>query len=323
SFVRNEDYNWSSEWQHHQGPAYLDSITFKFIEEDQTRSATLETGEVNLVEVLPPADVARFEGDPNFYVLKQVAGGLPDFSFVNTEKFPTDDLAVRQALAWATDQEVVSEVTYFGVWPPAYAPLSSVTLCYSKEAEIYHYDPEKAKAILEEAGWVDTNGDGIREKDGKPLKILMTREPPWHQYAELLQAQYREVGFDMEIRELASAAYYDFNTRGEANLANQGWISSEPSVFEGCFLSEAADGMGWSKVRDTELDELINTGRKTLDVEKRCEIYAEVQKMIMENVWMIPHYQQTQVLGVRRGIEGIRFDVRGWYLYFYDTYMTE
>ncbi|MBM3302640.1 MAG: ABC transporter substrate-binding protein, partial [Deltaproteobacteria bacterium] len=169
---RNPDYNWAPEIRGHQGPAYLDKIIIKFISEPATLLACLKSGECDIIRDPAFPDIKGIRADPNFEVVKIPQKGSPLSWNFNTVRPPTDDLQVRKALNFAVDRHRIAEMVFANERAPMYTALSPETPEYWPGAADYiHYDPEGAKAILERAGWVDTNGDGIREKGGQRLTI--------------------------------------------------------------------------------------------------------------------------------------------------------
>ncbi|MBI1801990.1 MAG: ABC transporter substrate-binding protein [Chloroflexi bacterium] len=318
TFVRNEEYNWAPDWMGHQGPGYLNSITWRFITDDTTRTAVLETGEVNVAVNLPAPDVTRLTANKNLTIMSPMPSGVSQGLYMNVTKWPTDDLVIRQAMAWAADRETFSKVAYFGIWPPTSTTLSPNTLCYSKESEIYRYDPAKAKALLDGAGYKDTNGDGIREKDGKPIKVLFIKEASFLG-AELIQSQFRAVGIDVEIQEVSAAGRQDAASKGLHNIMPGGTISGDPSFMNNYFMTGSP--LNVAKVSDKELEKLLLDAKAALDVKERCKLFAAVQKRIMENVYHLPLVVSPSTIGTRKEVQGIRFDVTGWFMVLYDTYM--
>ncbi len=98
--------------------------------------------------------------------------GQPRPLFIDTECGPTVDLAVRQALQWGAPQQQMIDAMWGGIYDVAYGPLTPEMLGYDPAVEtMYGYDPDRAVQILEEAGWVDADGDGIYERDGRPLNL--------------------------------------------------------------------------------------------------------------------------------------------------------
>jgi peptide/nickel transport system substrate-binding protein len=326
---RNPDYWGGPAFYAHHGTAYLDAIVFKIIGEASVRAGTLQTGEIQVGEELNTTDVATLKDDPNLQILVEPGPGTGILLMFNMSKAPTDDLKVRQAMNYAIDQKAISDVLYQGVLAPSYGPLSPPTPCYwSGVEQMYPYDPEKAKALLEEDGWVDTNGDGIREKDGQPLKLDFPTHggfPVYRDPAPIVQAQLKEVGIDVNVMNLAGPAWMEAGRTGNLNIGIVDWRSFDPDFnLRQPFLSTNATAFAWTWHHNTHLDELLMQGMETVDQTKRCSIYEEVQKIIMEDAMIKPINLYASVWGIRNEAEGLVFDKLGtsWFWAF-DAYLQK
>jgi len=327
TLVRNPDYNWAPSIFNHQGPAYLEEIVFRFFVEPATRVLALEGGEAEVMGEIPPHDAERLAGNSAFTLLPVNIPGQSLQFFLNTEKAPTDDLKVRQAINYATDKEGIVKAIFKEYSPVAYGPLNAFTIGYDGSvAGLYEYDPAKAETLLEEADWVDSDGDGTREKDGQPLKLeayLMG----WGyvpEVAQLLQAQLKAVGIEMESQVVAYPAALEAAREGKHNLVPFSLSSSDPDILRTFFHSSNADsGFNWSKVRDPELDELLENGARTLDLGRRKELYAEAQRLIMAEALILPMRDYVNLNAASARVEGLRYDLRGWFPWLYDAYLEQ
>jgi ABC-type transport system substrate-binding protein len=168
--VRNPDYTWGPPFLH-KGPAHFATLTFRQIPDAGARLAALESGQVDAVDVPPTHQLERLRADPRFQVKSAPQPGMPWGWPMNTKRAPTDELKVRQAMIYALDRAALVKNVLQGAYRPAYGPLTPVTFGYNPAVEkMYPYDPRKAEALLDEAGW-KKGPDGIRVKDGKPLVI--------------------------------------------------------------------------------------------------------------------------------------------------------
>jgi peptide/nickel transport system substrate-binding protein len=209
TLVRNPDYAWAPEVYEHTGPAYLDEVEFRFYPEPATRALALESGEAHVMGEVPPQDAQRLQADPGFRLLEVPIPGQPLQFFLNTERAPTDDVRVRQAILHAVDRQTMVATIFRDYSPAAHGPLAAVTRGYDPMVEEYYpHDPSRAGALLEEAGWPDIDGDGIRNRGGNPLQldlVLMS----WGNLPEvgqMLQAQLRAVGVAVDSQVLAFPA---------------------------------------------------------------------------------------------------------------------
>ena len=328
TLARNPNYDWAPSVYQHDGPAYLDEVVFKFYVDPAVRALALESGEADVMGEIPPTDAARLEEDPGFTLIRVAIPGQPLQFFLNTENPPTDDPRVREALLYATDQQAIVDTIFQGYSPPAYGPLSAATMGYSDQVEdLYPHDPSKASALLESAGWIDADGDGIREDADGLLLTLRGYLMSWGylpEVGQLLQAQLREIGVDFQTELVAFPAAVEAAGQGLHNLAPMTFSGSDPSLLGTTYLSSNADGgFNWSNVRDEELDRLLTQGLTELDDTARLGLYASAQRRIMDLSLVLPIRDYVNLNAARASVRGLRYDRQGWFPWLYDTYLEE
>ncbi|CAN5460591.1 ABC transporter substrate-binding protein [soil metagenome] len=320
TLVKNPDFAWPSGGFTNQGLANFDELVFRIIPDASTRVNALKTGEVDLAENLPPQDVTTFSGDSNFTVFNSDVTGMPYCIMVNVATGPTDDLAVRQALQFAVSQEQIVEALYAGVYEPAHNVFLPPTLGYDATLDtMYSYDPEKAKALLDGAGWV-LNGD-VREKDGQQLKLNFVNiaDFGFDDIALVMQAQFAEVGIQADITaEAFSAAAATYNA-GTHNLADFFYYAVDPYFMRSLwFCDQIAAGFNWMHYCNEDFEKLVNDGNATGDQAQRATIYGQAAKMVMEAATVIPIYQQRAVFAGKSTVSGLNFSLNG-FPYFNDV----
>lgn len=322
TLTRNADYQWAAEGQDHTGPAYLASVVFKFIPEAATRVATLETGETHIIENVPAQEVGNIQKDNKFQVVLTPIPGMPWLLDINIKQPPTDDLNVRKALIYAVNQKAMVDTLFPGLYDPSTNILTAVTWSYDKKAaSMYSYSKEKARELLDQAGWKMGSG-GIREKDGKPLALSMhvIAAAGYDETAQLLQSQYRESGIQADIKLLERATMFNESHAGKHHLANHFWVGSDPDILQLHFHSSMLSTWNWQKISDPAMDKLLDDGRSTVDEAKRKAIYAQIQQKIMEEALIVPIFDHKNLTAARNQIKGMRFDVRT-YPWLYDAYI--
>lgn len=291
--VRNEDFNWGSEAVFGMtGPANLERLTFRIIQEPATRLAALESGEVDFIDNVPQLDVARLQEDPDFVVTQIEQPGHGYSLMMNFERPPTNELAVRRAIAHAINKQGLIDVVFNGFGTPGCSPLTKVMFGYDPASCDYlPYDPDLSRSILEEAGWVDSDGDGIRERDGVPLQIqhwYRSDSPLNVAIATYLQSELAAVGIDFVLNGAAQAGYFDAVRSGQHNT--QGWWDTwtDPDGLRVLFDSSRADGgTNRNRYRSERMDELLNAAAGTADPEERAALYAEIQRLAAEDAIMV------------------------------------
>ncbi len=322
TLVRNPAYNWPPRIFKHQGPIELEEVTWRIIPESGTRIGALEAGELNMVDFVTDADISRLRQNPNLVVMVRPVPGFAFLYIINTERFPTDDVRIRKALQFATNKDEINRVVYKGNRAIAHGVLASPTPGYSKEVEgMYKYDPARAKQLLSEAGWEDRDGDGIRERDGKPL-VLGLYDLVVRPETELLQAQLKAVGIKVEIRTGTDSWWQESGIRGDHHLIIEGVSGSDPAVL-GWQLHSRHIGVGFNRARfrNARLDLVLDLGQRVTDWSLRKKHYAEAQKIIMENALVLPLTEQTNNIAFRKEVKGVDLDIRGWYTWLYDAYI--
>jgi peptide/nickel transport system substrate-binding protein len=320
---RNPDYNWGPDFASHNGPALLDEITFRFLPEAATRLTAFESGEAQVVEDPAYQEAAALAENPNYKLERFTAPGMPSHMMMNTDKAPTDDIRVRQAMIYAVNQEELVKTAFFDMQTPAHSVLSPTTWSYDEQAaNMYRYDAEKAASLLDEAGWVDSDGDGIREKNGEKLHIEYPALPAYEEaYMELLAAYLNKAGFEVNITKLDDAGVSAFGAENRHNILNMGWISRDPSVLNITYNSaNIENGAAYTRFKSEELDNALNQAQQTLDPDQRKELYVTVQRIIMENALIIPLHTYDRVNLLQSTVEGWKFDPEG-FPYLYEVYL--
>ena len=311
--VRNPDYDWVPEGMSHTGPAYLERIIYKEVAEPATRMTVLQTGEANFTHFPVLDEVASME-EQGFQVIRADTPGFCWCIPLNVEYPPTDDLLVRQAIIHGTDRATVVELVKANLANVAYGPLAQPTLGYDPTVqEYYPYDPEKAAALLDEAGWI-LGEDGIRQKDGQPLtlEMIMFEGGDNKPASELVQAMLSQLGLNATLDVTAYDAFADHVSTGEFNLSQMNWTALDPDlVVYNMLHSDQVDEEGQfnrSRYSDPHMDELIAQGQQTSDVEERKAIYSEIQKITMDEALILPLWDESWVYLAPPGVQGLRFD---------------
>jgi len=326
TLVRNEDYKWGPSYVSNQGPPYPEKIQIKYILEDATRVAALEAGEVHIAPV-PPMEVDRFKNNPNFSVFSYLASGVSMSLWFNQNKPPLDDVRVRQALCYAIDKQAIIEGAAAGHARPAHGPLPPTIWGYWKGVEeiSYKFDPEKSKALLEEAGWKLAPGDTVRKKDGKPLKLSLFIMPAdaWRRTAELLQAQFRDVGVQVEIQSYEWGTLMQYLSEGRHDMNLMGYGYGDPDIlYLALHSSQAGSGTNWCFVRDPDIDAAVAGQRNTVLPEERLRYAAEAQRLVVERAVWAPIYISENYVAVNKKVQGFKLNFRGTWL-LHDIWLKE
>lgn len=322
---RNDEYNWGPEFAAHEGPAYLDQIVFRILPEAATRLTAFETGEILIAGEPPALDAIALAESGSAAIQTFAQPGIPAILMINATKAPTDNVNVRKAMILAVNQEELAQTAFQELGLPAYSVVSPTTWAYDEAAaSLYSYDPEEAARLLEEAGWVDADGDGIREKDGELLTVDWPDNPAWSEaFNELLIGYLTEVGFNVQYRSMDDGAAYEELLAGNYTLVYMYWTRPDPSPLRYLFHSENANGGGaWTNFVNEDLDAALADADVNTDEEARKQDYIAAQNIIMENALVLPMFTVNTSYLTSPSIQGFTFDLEGYPL-LYDISITQ
>jgi peptide/nickel transport system substrate-binding protein len=324
TLVRNDDYQWGPTLYDHPGLAYLDEVEFRFFTDPAGRALALEAGDTDVMGELPPLDAARLRQDNRFTIIPVAIPGQSVGLMLNTQRPPLDDVRVRQALLFATDRGAIVQAIFSDESPAATGPLTAATFGYDPSlADRYPHNPGEAAALLEEAGWTDSDGDGIREQVGQPLTLdaaLMS----WGsipEIAQLLGSQWAEVGVKLRTETLTYPAALEVAREGKYHLIPQSFSGSDPDLLWAYYQSDVP--FNWSRVSDPALDKLLDNARSVSDPTQRVELYIQAQQRIMELALLVPIRDPVNLNTARAHVQGLRFDAHGWFPLLHDVYLAD
>jgi peptide/nickel transport system substrate-binding protein len=277
---KNEEYR--------DGAPTLDTITIKFgIGEANTREMAVEAGEVDFTTEPTLGSTERLQNDPDLDVtIHELCQGYK-LKFGDLSKAPYDDVRVRKAIAYAIDREnIVENILMQRASVSDDTGFTPGLEWRNNDLEGYSYDVQKAKDLLAEAGWEDTDGDGIIDKDGKKFSITLytwPQRPALPSLAQAVQSMLDDIGIEAEVRVMEWDAISD-----RADEWGMIWVAGgdacmmipDPSYYmEGQFYSESND----YNYNNPEVDELLLNARATFDEEERYELYREAQKIVYDD----------------------------------------
>ncbi len=300
-----------------EGP-YLDGIMIKFVPDGNALLMQLETGSVMGIDNAPDELLVLADNLAGTTVYRNPAL-FNEHLDVNCENPALSDRRVRRAIAIAIDRKEISEKIYNGVWIPAFSdehPGSPYHSDYG--AGMLKYDPQEAGSLLTEAGWKDTDGDGIRERGGKNLELEIsstTGRASRERTEVVLQKQLSDVGIDLKIRNyhptVLFASWDDRGIlkRGEFDLALYAFLTPpDPSTKEGSYSADfiPPKGQNNSRFRDDELTRLLSAGSATVGFNERKKIYDKVARILAEELPIIPLLWVTQLDAMPATLENYR-----------------
>lgn len=278
TLIENEDY-WGD-------VPKTEKIVYYIIPDNSTRVASLEAGDIDLIHSpLSASDVERMKGNDSFTTIEKDGVGFTYLNF-NFENEKLQDKKVRQAISHLVDKESISSSIYRNMDRPATSPLLPSSWAYD-EIEDFEYNPEKAKELLKEAGYVDSDGDGIVDKDGKNLEITLsthTEDPNRIQAVEFLQNELTKNGIKVNVSTTEWSTFQNNLIEGKFEIALLGWLNlfdPDRAMYNPFYSSS---GSNYGKYNNPEVDNLLEEGRKISDREQRKEIYKEIASIVTDEV---------------------------------------
>lgn len=298
--VRNPDY-------FEPGLPKLDEVVMRVIPDAGSQVIALEAGEVDWLWGVPGPDLARLSGDDRFGTLKTLVnpGGancIMTVSF-NLDRPALADARVRRAIAHGLDRTAFLERAAFGQGNVATAPVSSgIPTAYAGGLDLPNYDPDRARALLDEAGWT-ADGGGVRTAegadgaaDGTPLSIGVHLFPRFAPYGELMKALLAEIGIDVEVKALERATMVDevFTQRDfDTNIISY-CNGTDPEVgIRRMYISGNIAPIPFSNSSgyvNAEVDGLFDQARNTVDPEARAAVYRRLQEILVDELpyfWLV------------------------------------
>lgn len=297
--VRNDEY-----WGEKPTP---EKVIFKVIPEASTRVTALETKEVDMIMKVPEFEVSRLEGVPNIEVYRKLTT-FTDFLQFNCGKEPFNDTKVRKAVAYAIDTEKLTKSVLEDVGEPANGrPLSPVMLYSKPDLKLIEYDPEKTEELLLEAGWKDSDGDGVVDRDGKPFRVTLLVErgawaPRFIPMSEAIQGALRKEGIDVKIQVLEPGAVIKLEREDNFDMIlRTGYFvwGSYPRHF---FLHYSKCPYGHYK--NEEYDRLVDLADMTVDPKEQERLYHELQAMVIEEVPAFYLVHEEKIVAANSYVKG-------------------
>jgi len=270
------------------GPACVNQVVFRVIPEASTRVSALLANEVNIITNVPQDLIPSLSSNENVQV-KTAGGTQPKWLELNVNMAPFDDVNVRKALNYAVDKDLIIQQIYGGRAVALPGPLSPYNNFVNKSLSPYPYDAAMAADLLKQAGWEDTDGDGILDKDGQPFVFTIDTLEDWRPLAEAVADMYRAIGIDANVRFWEYSVIKDQLMAGERQGYLDDWGDSafDPvGHFEAKwhgFVADTPYGRGnFSTYDNPRVNELIEQGETTGDTATRHALYDEAQQIVYD-----------------------------------------
>jgi peptide/nickel transport system substrate-binding protein len=307
---RRADYNWGPGYAAHSGPAYLDAITFKYLPEASVRLGALNSGQLQAIDEIPPANFRTVQTNDQLQVVTRENPGINRSLFLNTSKAPFEDVRVRRAFQSAVDVASAVKVAYFGSLRPADNILSPTTLYYDPAiASEWGLDLVKANRLLDEAGWTQRDAAGIRSRDGRRLSVRFVYDSAAVSASDVTMAQaiqfsVKKAGFDLELDPVDAGGYAARTAASDYDIASFYYVRAEPDILRTVFHSAYIPPKGANVARVDSLDGKLNEAVGASE-EARKRLYGEIQRQVIDQAYAVPLYVAAYRLGATKSLHGL------------------
>jgi peptide/nickel transport system substrate-binding protein len=315
-FVRNENF--------YDEPAKIDELFIRFVPDDTAQTNALVAGEADLGLFVPYSETPKLR-DAGLEIMVQPSGYNEGIFFQVNEEFSHPamlDVNVRKAIAMALNRDAFNKDVNLGVVKTPASFWDALPFYNDPAPEPYPYDPEGAKALLDAAGWVDSNGDGTRDKDGVEFVIqhgTTTREVR-QEFQAVAQQQLAEVGIKLEISnydsDLFFGTYADNAPVYTGELDMQEWSDSpsgfpDPDIYYWLCSEipspDSPSGTNSFFLCDEELDALIQLQATQLDAAERQQTISQINQIFFDKVYWLGLWQDPDVWAVGTRLTGVKF----------------
>jgi peptide/nickel transport system substrate-binding protein len=314
---RNPDFVWGPPITNGQ-PPNIQTIEYRIIPDPSTVIAGLEAGEIDYVEggtSLLPSDTNNLGATGMFDIVQRPNQGMDPYVTFNTEKAPFNDIRVRQALNYATNKQALMDIMV----PNSGSVIQNGPLSASQEGYWpgieqvgYPYDLEKAKQLMQEAGYT-YNADGMLEKDGQPLSfelILLNGMDMYVKPGEILQSQWKELGVDVQLSQQELGVAWEAISPGNYSASLMGFSVPTSEQLVQMFRSNYIDGgFNMSRVNNPDLDALLDTMVTAVDPAVHLQAAQDAQKLIVEQAYILPLFCQVPSEVISKRLKNYNLDL--------------
>ena len=306
-FIRLERNPYSSE-----DIPMVSALEFHFYPDYPSIYAAYTEGELDGVSQVMQSDISLAQARTDMQLfsapLSTYVGVV--FNLQNPDVPFLQDAIVRRALYHALDREQLLHDVVGGHGVLASSPIPSNNWGHAPDTPSYDYDPDEARRLLDESGWVDTDGDGTRDKDGLPMQlILLTNDGPTRiALIEQIAADWQAVGVKVAVESVSFGGFVsDFLTPRRFEAVLLSWdITGDPDPFPLYHSSQITTGQNYGGWSNQEADALVIEARSTVDPEKRRALYAQFQHLFAADVPAIPLYYPVYTYGVSERVKAVQ-----------------
>ena len=292
------------------GPPKNSGIVIRVLPDDTMRGLELRKGSIDVVvNDLPPDIVHQLESD-NFHIAK--SPGL-DYSYIGLNMLDPvlKNVRVRHAIGYAIDRHAIVDYLRRGLARPATGLIPSQAWAYEPDIFQFTYDPNRARQLLDEAGYKDPDGDGPLPRLQLSLKVGNAEEVRLQ--ATVIQQQLRDVGIDVDVRSYEFATMYADVIKGNFQMFGLQWVGgamADPDILRRVFYSTQTPPAGFNRGHydNPEVDRLLDLAGAAKTEAERKKYYGAAQKIIAEDAPYISIWNRTNVAIARPIITGLHLN---------------
>jgi len=317
-----------SNHDYYRGRPYIERITWRIIPDLATQFLELKSGGLDLMGLTPlqfqrQTSSAAFLRD--FKKYKYVANGYTYLGY-NLRRPLFQDARVRRAMTHAIDRKEIVDAVLLGLGRPIEGPYKPGTVWVNDALRPLSYDPDRSRALLAEAGWSDSDGDGVVDKDGKAFEFEITTNNGNEQRlkaATMIQERLKEVGIRVTIRPLEWSAFLGKVDRRDFDAVLLGWtMGPDPDQYD-IWHSSKTEGRNLNFIgfKNAEVDALLEKGRRTFDPVERKKAYDRFQEILTREQPYTFLYVgdalvavQSRFHGIVPAPSGIGYNLEKWYV---------
>ena len=291
-FVRHDEY--------HGEPAKIKNLKIRIITDAATRALSLDAGDVDMTMTLDTIDYPTVESNPDL-VLETGAQAMFYYIAMNTKVEPFNNEKVRQAIAYAIDFENLNIAVFEGYGTQANQPFTSRSFGYSDKYSFPTFDLEKAKSLMEEAGYAEGFSTSMLCYAGQ-TKLA----------AEALQSMLKEINIDLNIEVVEFSSAIASMTSGDYEMGAYGWcdtVGDADNVLRQLFATETQGAAGnVSFYSNPEYDAIVNEAKVSTDPERRKELYEQALEIITTECPIAPLYFLPGDIAYQKDVKGVSFN---------------
>jgi peptide/nickel transport system substrate-binding protein len=313
------------------GPALIEKLITRIIPDNSAQFLELMADNIDSMSLDPIKYSRIIPARPvlkkNLNLYKELGNSYTYLGF-NLKHKPFDDIRVRKAINYAIDKQEIIDGVYLGLGINIASPYKPGTRWSNPNLKPYAYDPSKARALLKDAGFEDSNGDGILERDGKPFafEIITNQNKEREKSAVIIQRRLKEIGIDVKIRAIEWASFISrFINTGDFDVVILGWgLGLDPDQYNIWHSSQQAPGQfNFVGYNNPTVDRLLEQGRTEFDPDKRMKIYHQFAETLLADspiVYLSAGYGLTAIHKRVQGIAnppppaGVGYDSQKWYI---------